>query len=112
MKKTSDMTLGEMSIELDKLRNVQANSAPTGPRAVVVVDRGWIFAGDVTVNPNGSLRLVNAVHVNRWEGIGFARMLTEWKSEKVFISGINYPVEVPANSIVFNVPVEANWGQK
>ena len=34
----------------------------SGTRAVVVVDRGWIFAGDVT-RENGRIRISRAVHV-------------------------------------------------
>ena len=41
-----------------------------GNRAVVVVDRGWIFAGDIR-RENGRIYLTRAVWVFRWEAIGF-----------------------------------------
>ena len=109
MKKSSDMTFAEMATELDKLRNVKAT--PSGPRAVFVVDRGWIFAGDASETADGYVRLDNAVHMFRWESIGFAKALEEWKSSKVDIRPV-MPVEIPKNSIVFRLPVEANWGIK
>ncbi len=109
MKATSDMTFGEMASELDALRNVA--SVPKGPRAVFVVDRGWIFAGDASETPDGYVRLDNAVHVFRWESIGFAAAIQEWKSSKVDIRKV-LPVEIPKNSIVFRLPVEAGWGIK
>ena len=49
---------------------VPKSEAPSGNRAVVVIDRGWIFAGDVT-EENGHLRLDNAVWVFRWSEVGF-----------------------------------------
>lgn len=109
MKKTTDMTFSEMAAELDNLRSVKA--APTGHRAVFVVDRGWIFAGDASDTADGYVRLDNAVHVFRWESIGFARALEEWKSNKVDLRAVA-PVEIPKNSIVFRIPVEAGWGVK
>ena len=112
MKPTKDMTFGEMATELDTLRKVaSAPPVPTGPRAVFVIDRGWIFAGDASDTPDGSVRLDNAVHVFRWESIGFAAALQEWKSAKVDIRPV-LPVEIPRNSIIFRIPVEAGWGIK
>lgn len=109
MKSTKDMTFIEMATELDNLRSVKAT--PTGSRAVFVVDRGWIFAGDASETPDGYIRLDNAVHVFRWESIGFAAAIQEWKSAKVDIRKI-LPVEIPKASIVFRLPVEADWGVK
>ena len=110
MKKTTDMTFSEMATELDKLRAV--TPAPTGPREVIVIDRGWIFAGDVKEESNGSLTLTNAIHLVRWESIGFARALTEWKTNKVFLQGIQQVVKVPANSVIMRLSVEDGWGVK
>ena len=42
----------------------EARPSIVGSRAVVVVDRGWIFAGDVT-RENGRIKLSRAVHVFR-----------------------------------------------
>jgi hypothetical protein len=36
------------TIKIDDTTYVRADAKPVGNRAVVVVDRGWIFAGDVT----------------------------------------------------------------
>ena len=50
-----------------------------GKRAVVVVDRGWIFAGDVEENGDRII-LSNAVWVFRWSSIGFNGVLSDPKS--------------------------------
>jgi hypothetical protein len=80
-------------------------------RAVVVVDRGWIFAGDLSTTEDGYVRIDNAVHVFRWESIGFAGMIREWRSNKVDLRPCD-PVEVPPDAIVFRVPVPEGWGLK
>ena len=60
----------EERVEINGVEYVRAGARPTGNRAVVVVDRGWIFAGDVT-RENGRIYLTKAVWVFRWESIGF-----------------------------------------
>lgn len=87
-------------------------SAPTGSRAVVVIDRGWIFAGNVEEDEYGSgdLEITNAIHVFRWESIGFTGVLKNPKSDKVTLETCPYPVKVPSGSVIFNIPVPDDWG--
>lgn len=80
-------------------------------RVVLVVDRGWIFAGDQSLTSDGYVKLSNAVHVFGWSGVGFTRMVSEWKSDKVDLRPCA-DVEVPQDAIVFRVPVDAGWGRK
>lgn len=81
---------------------------PTGTRAVVVVDRGWIFAGDVT-REDGRIRISNALHVFKWESIGFAGMIADPKKAKADLRKIA-DVDMPAGAEVFCVPVNDKWG--
>lgn len=60
-KQESDM----QTISINGVEYAPVNRA-TGTR--VVVDRGWIFDGDVT-RENGRIRISRAVHVFRWESI-------------------------------------------
>jgi hypothetical protein len=78
-------------------------------RAVVVVDRGWIFAGDVH-RENGRLFITNAVWVFKWEEIGFDGVIKNPKSDKVTIKPMPNGVEVPEASEIFCVPVHETWG--
>ena len=78
-------------------------------RAVVVVDRGWIFAGDVH-RENGRIRLTRAVWVFRWESIGFDGVSENPKSSKVTIKPMKNDVELPEGAEIFLVPVDDNWG--
>ena len=81
---------------------------PTGTRAVIVVDRGWIFAGDVT-RENGRIKLTRALHVFKWESVGFAGMIENTK--KADLRKIT-DVDIPADAEIFAVPVPDNWGLK
>ena len=84
----------------------QVKTQPSGTRAVVVVDRGWIFAGDV-VRENGRIKLTNALHVFKWESVGFAGMLENTK--KADLRPIA-DVDIPEDAEIFCVPVSENWG--
>jgi len=80
-----------------------------GDRAVIVVDRGWIFAGDVT-RENGRIKLTRAIHVYCWESIGFDGMIADPKSSKVTLRPIPNGVDIPEGAEVFCIPVETDWG--
>jgi hypothetical protein len=84
------------------------NIPPAGPRAVVVVDRGWIFAGDVT-EKDGRVYLSRAVHVFSWKAVGFAKMLEEPKKH-ADIRPLKYTVDIPKECEIFRIPVDSSWG--
>jgi len=75
-------------------------------RAIVVVDRGWIFAGDVE-EENGRIRLTRAVWVFRWTEIGFAGVIKH--PEKADIRLIA-DVDIPVRAEIYRIPVEEDWG--
>jgi hypothetical protein len=78
----------------------------TGLRAVVVVDRGWIFAGDVT-DENGRIRLTRAVWVFKWTSVGFAAVIEDPKNADIRPIA---DVDIPAGAEVFRIPVPEDWG--
>jgi hypothetical protein len=78
-------------------------------RAVIVVDRGWIFAGDVT-REDGRIKLTNAVWVFSWERIGFDDVIADPKNPHAKIKPIPNGVDIPAGAEVFCVPVADGWG--
>jgi hypothetical protein len=104
------------STEEMKMENVTLNgieyapvTAVSGTRAVVVVDRGWIFAGDVT-RKDGRIRLSNAVWVFCWESVGFDGVIANPKSKSVTIKPMPNGVDIPEGAEIFCVPVCAGWG--
>lgn len=80
-----------------------------GKRAVVVVDRGWIFAGDVT-DKDGRIYLDRVVWVFRWERIGFAAVIEDPKQNGVDIRPLTASLDIPAGAEIFRVPVPEDWG--
>jgi hypothetical protein len=80
-----------------------------GTRAVVVVDRGWIFAGDVTREGN-RIFLDRAVWVFKWESIGFDGVIANPKDDNVTLRKMKTRVEIPAQSEIFSVLVSDDWG--
>jgi len=95
------------NVIINGVEYVPVTSRPTGDRAVVVVDRGWIFAGDVT-RENGRIRLSRAVHVFSWDSIGFAKMVETEQADLRPIAG----VDMPEGAEIFCVPVHDTWGLK
>ena len=85
----------------------QVKQQPSGTRAVVVVDRGWIFAGDVK-RENGRIHLSRAVWVFKWQSIGFATMVETANADIRPISD----VDMPEGAEIFCVPVHDQWGIK
>ena len=99
----------ENSIEINGVEYVRADTQQVGTRAVVVVDRGWIFAGNVT-RENGRIRLDRAVWVFRWGSIGFDGMIANPKSSQVSIRSMPNGVDLPEGAEIFCVPVDDSWG--
>lgn len=94
-------------IEIDGVKYVRAQ--PNGNRAVVVVDRGWIFAGDVT-EKDGRIYLSRAVWVFRWESVGFAAVVADPKKAKADLRPMSTTIDIPRDSEVFRIPVGDSWG--
>jgi hypothetical protein len=77
-----------------------------GKRAVIVVDRGWIFAGDVT-RENGRIYLSNAVWVFKWSGCGFAKVIEDANNADIRKIA---DVDIPEGAEIFCVPVPDGCG--
>lgn len=94
---------------VEYVRKDYVTTVPNGNRCVLVVDRGWIFAGDVT-EEYGRVKLSNAVWVFKWESIGFDGVLQDPNSPKVQLKKLSHVVDIPKESEIFRVPVESTWG--
>ena len=104
------MTVGELTEEVRRLRAMpQTAKRPAGERAVFVIDRGWIFAGDATKCADGYVRLERAVWLFKWQTIGFSAVVSNPKQDGIDIRK-SEPVEIPTGSIIFRIPVSADWG--
>ncbi len=97
------------TITVDGVEYEPIGSRPTGTRAVVVVDRGWVFAGDVT-EKDGRILLTRAVWVRKWSGCWFDGVINNPKGDQVQLSPLNNPVDLPVDSEIFRIPVADDWG--
>ena len=106
-----DINLDTIEVNGEKYAKLSSlpDQKPNGNRAVVVVDRGWIYAGDVT-EENGRIKLTRAVWVFRWESIGFDGIIKDPKSSKAQLRPMPGIIDIPAVSEVFRIPVSENWG--
>lgn len=95
------------TIKVDGVTYAKATAKP-GNRAVVVCDRGWIFAGDVE-DKDGRIRITRAIHVFRWESMGFSAMVAQGKGPKVDLRPCA-DVDMPSDSELFRIPVGDSWG--
>ena len=96
----------ENTIEINGVTYVRADTKPTGNRAVVVVDRGWVFVGDVE-RKDGFIYLSRALHVFKWVDVGFAGMIAD--TSKADLRPVA-DVQIPAGAEIFCVPVADDWG--
>ena len=94
--------------EVEYVRKDSIKAVPNGNRAVVVVDRGWIFAGDVT-RENGRIKLSRALHVFKWESICFNGVIENPHSNKVTLKPLA-DVDMPESAEIFCIPVSDQWG--
>ena len=85
--------------------------ASKGDRAVVVVDRGWIFAGDVK-RENGRITLSRAIWVFSWSEIGIDGVVADPNSPKVKLKKLTTVVDMPEDAELFCFPVDDDWGLK
>ena len=87
---------------------VKASAVPPATRVIVVVDRGWIFAGDVT-DEEDRIYLDDAVWVFGWESVGFSRVCAD--PAKADLRKMDQRVDIPKGSEIFRVPVADSWGR-
>lgn len=83
--------------------------AKPGKRAVLVLDRGWIVAGDIE-DVDGRIKVTRAVHVRGWDSVGFDGMIANPKGPQVRIRPIPHGFDCPSDAEIFRVPVEDSWG--
>ncbi len=100
------------TIMINNIKYIREDSVQkpiSGNRHVIVLDRGWIFAGDVVIE-NGTLTATNVVNVVRWSSIGFNGMISNPNSDNVKIDKSDNPLVCPMASVLFMIPVRSDWG--
>ena len=88
-----------------------ASVEPSGDRVVVIADRGFVYAGNVTRQEDGSIVLRNAVNVRRWGKGGMGGLLSDPKAAEATLDPVAYPIEFPAGTVLQIVRVPETWGR-
>jgi hypothetical protein len=96
-------------IEMDGVKYVRADAAPKCARAVLVLDRGWIVAGDCE-DKDGRIIVTRALHVRSWSEIGFDGMIANPKHSKVVLKPMPNGFDCPSDAELFRVHVQDDWG--
>lgn len=101
------MDMNKDKITIDGITYLK--EAPPGKRAVIVIDRGWIYAGDVAER-DGRIHLNRAVWVLRWESVGFDGMIAHPEGDGVHLRKMNQIIDIPKGSELYRVHVSDDWG--
>lgn len=88
-----------------------------GQRCLVVVDRGWIYAGDVYDEMHAvaghRIKIRNALWVFHWDRIGLDGVLKNPNHDDVTIKKLPdgaSTVDMPGDAEVYRIPVPDGWG--
>lgn len=97
-------------ITIDGIKYVRADAVQPGKRGILVIDRGWIVAGDCETR-DGRISVTRAVHVRSWSGIGFDGLIASGgRGSAVVVRPVPNGFDVPSESELFRVPVDDSWG--
>ena len=106
MSKTDTMSInGEDWVKADS----QA-SRVTGNRRIVVLDRGWIFVGQLETNDAGVCTLRQAFNLRRWKSGGFGGVTLDPNAAGVEVDACA-DVVFSVREIKFSVPIREEWNE-
>lgn len=91
----------------EKILEAISQEVPTGQRHLVVLDRGWIFAGDVS-NENEVLVIRNALNVRKWQQGGFGALSLGAKRAGAILDK-SEDIYVSQSAVLFMVPIPDSW---
>ncbi len=80
----------------------------TGKRHIVVLDRGWIFVGDLEHHEDGHYKLSRASNIRLWKRSGFGGMTRDPKAAGAEMDAC---VDQTFDHYIFAVPVADEWGE-
>jgi hypothetical protein len=91
---------------VEKVRELVCEE-PCGDRAIVVADRGWIFAGRIA-DDGQTLTLTDCVNVRSWKSGGFGGLTQSAKASGAVLDKCA-TVRLPKSAVIFAVPIGGDW---
>lgn len=98
----------QIAVSDETYEKIKDQLIPCGNRHLVVLDRGWIFAGDLANHSEGGYILTNAKNVRRWEEGGFGALSRSAKAAKAHLDDCA-PIRFSANACIFKTPIGGDW---
>jgi len=90
------------------LEQATANCAK-GDRHLVVLDRGWIFAGDMSYDEDTRVyTLSNCKNVRKWSKGGFGALSQGAKKAGATLDD-SEPIKFKSSAMIFAVPIRGGW---
>ena len=99
------------TITINDTKYVRADcvaAAPTGPREVVIADRGWTFYGDVTKETDEYIQLDDGGVVRSYRRIGLTGACKDPVGAEVKVDP-GGRLRVRKASIIARIPVASGW---
>ena len=98
------------TIEIDGTKYVKesAQEKVTGDRYIAVLDRGWIFVGNLEMGNNYKHYFSNVYNIRKWSKNGFGGMVSDPKAAgAVLDKSRDFEFKNP----LFLIPVPEGWGK-
>lgn len=85
-------------------------TAPKGPRHICVLDRGWIFVGDLLME-GSECTLSRAQNIRRFKKVGFGGLTKGAKHAEAILDKCSAPIKFRRDAMIFCVPVGEDWDE-
>ena len=86
-------------------------SCAVGDRHIAVLDRGWIFAGNMTIDDAGIYTMTNVVNVRKWSSGGFGGLTRSAKDSGAVLDPCE-PIRFHRSALIMAVPIGSEWGDE
>ena len=104
------------TININGSQYVRLSDVPAAPvlgeRAVIVADRGFIYVGQIAIEPDGSIVLSNAANIRKWERGGIGGLISDPVATGVVLDTMTYPVLFPPGTVLQIIRVPDTWGME
>ncbi len=94
----------------DKLRQIEKvlGGGEAGDLSVVVLHRGWIFVGELSVTSNGGFKLTSCRNVRKWSTGGFGGLTMGRKSSGATLDKCQ-PLTFSPDAAIFISELPKEW---
>ena len=99
----------EIKKAIETLERATANCT-AGDRHLVVLDRGWIFVGDLSQDEHGVFTINNCKNVRKWLNGGFGGLAKSATASGAVLDDCA-PVRFEKSARIFVVPVSGGWDE-